>query len=380
MDHEKTPFSLILLPTLGCNADCAYCFESNSDHRLSLDQLSTIVQKVMDHMARNHIQTLSIYWQGGEVMLLPTKWFEQAHGIIQKIAASRNRQVINYIQSNMISYSRKWNRILAEMFGNSMGSSMDFPNLHRKIKGGSPKEYDRIWVRNVREAQAAGIDIGVISIPNDQTLKMDAEQFYTYFVNDLGITDFQINTPFPGGSQNAVKTGFPLDTHRLSRFLEDLADIWIAQGFQRGVRIGPFDKLLDYFVHGSRNFLCIWQDNCVNEFVCIDPQGRVAQCDCWVTGYPDFWFGNIFADGSLSDLLENSSARRRLQSRPGVLIQTEDCLDCVYLTICHGGCPVRAYTVHGDLFRKDPYCHLYKRLFQHMEAMAATLAGKARTA
>jgi hypothetical protein len=34
---------------------------------------------------------------------------------------------------------------------------------------------------------------------------------------------------------------------------------------------------------------------------------------------------------------------------------------------------VRAYTVHGDLFRKDPYCQLYKRLFQHMEAMAANL-------
>ena len=96
-------------------------------------------------MAFNHFETLSIYWQGGEVMMMPPKWFEQANGIIQEIAASRNRQVKNYIQSNMISYSRKWNRVLAEMFGNSVGTSMDFPNLHRKIKGGSPEAYERIW-------------------------------------------------------------------------------------------------------------------------------------------------------------------------------------------------------------------------------------------
>ena len=109
------------------------------------------------------------------------------------------------------------------------------------------------------------------------------------------------------------------------------------------------------------------------------PLGQVAQCDCWVTSYPEFRFGNILDAGSLSDLLQNSEARRRLQSRPGVLIQKEDCLECDYLSLCHGGCPVRAYTVHGDLFRKDPYCQLYQRLFQDMEAMAATLPRRTRT-
>jgi radical SAM protein with 4Fe4S-binding SPASM domain len=92
-----------------------------------------------------------------------------------------------------------------------------------------------------------------------------------------------------------------------------------------------------------------------------------------VTSYPEFRFGNILDEGSLSELLQNSEARRRLQARPGVLIQKEDCLDCHYLTLCHGGCPVRAYTVHGDIFRKDPYCDFYQRLFQNMEVMAAKL-------
>lgn len=253
---------------------------------------------------------------------------------------------------------------------------MDFPNLHRKIKGGSPKAYERIWSRNVREAKAAGIEVGVISIPNEQTLNMDAERFYSYFVNELGITDFQVNTPFPGGSRNDVKTGFPLESHQMSRFLMNLANVWMEHGFHRGVRVGPINQLLDYFVYGKQNLLCIWRDNCVNEFVCVDPRGYVAQCDCWVTGYPESRFGNIFDTGSLSDLLRNSEARRHLQTRPGELILKEDCIDCAYLTICHGGCPVRAYTVHGDLFRKDPYCQLYKRVFQNVEAIAANFSLK----
>jgi radical SAM protein with 4Fe4S-binding SPASM domain len=366
------PYSLIVLPTLGCNADCDYCFETKSDRHLTLEQLSTIVQKVMDHLELNRIESLSIYWQGGEVMMLPPEWFEQAQEIIQEIAAGRNRQVSHNLQSNMIAYSRKWNRVLREMFGNSVGSSMDFPNLHRKLKGGSPQEYARIWSRNVREAQEAGIEVGVISIPNEQTLEMGAERFYSYFVDHLGITDFQINTPFPGGSLNDTKKGYPLDIRRLGDFLADLATVWMERGFQKGVSVDPFNKLLDYFVQGSKDVLCIWRDNCVNDFVCVDPQGYVAQCDCWVTGYPESWFGNIFAAGSFSDLLQNSEARRRLQTRPGVLIRREDCLECDYLAICHGGCPVRAYSVHGDIDTKDPYCPLYRRLFAGLEALAAS--------
>lgn len=377
---KGVPFSLILLPTLECDADCDYCFEKKGAHRLTLDQLSVVAQSVMDHLEQNHIETLSIYWQGGEVMTLSPEWFEEANAIIQEIADRSHRQVAHYLQSNMIAYSSRWNRVIAEMFGNSVGSSMDYPNLYRKLKSGGTKELERIWSRNVQKAKEAGIQVGVISIPNERTLEMGAERFYSHFVDELGITDFQVNTPFPGGSVNDVKMGYPLDNQRLSSFLADLANVWLERGFGRGVRVGPFDKLMGYFIHGSKDFLCIWGDNCVNELVCIDPRGHVAQCDCWVTSYPEFRFGNVLETGSLSNLLQESPARRSLQSRPGVLIQKEDCLECEYLSICHGGCPVRAYTVHGDLFRKDPYCQLYRKLFRDMEELAANRLNSGRNA
>ena len=364
-------FSIILLPTLGCNADCEYCFENKAEHHLSLDHLAVLIEKVMDFLARKHIDRLSIYWQGGEVMTLPPEWFEQAQSIIRRSAEARRKEVVHYLQSNMIGYSRKWNKVIQEMFGNSVGSSMDFPNLHRKIKDGVPEEYERLWIRKVREARACGIKVSVIAIPNDQTLQIGAKRFYSYFVDELGISEFQVNTPFPGGSSNQVKDGYPLDAKRLGGFLLDLARVWMDRGFGKGVQVGPFDRLMEYFVGGRKNLLCIWQDNCANDFVCIDPQGYVSQCDCWAASYPEFRFGNIFGRDSLFDILGNSDARRRLTERPGVLVQREDCIECRYLGICHGGCPVRAYTMQGDLHRKDPYCPVYLTLFEGMERLAA---------
>lgn len=371
MRMKQDPFSLILLPTLECNADCDYCFEKKGLGQLSLGQLSTMVRKVMAHTSQSGFETLFIYWQGGEVMTLTPEWIEEAFEIIQESAAGRGLHVVHYLQSNMIAYNSEWNRALATVFGNSVGSSMDYPNLHRKLKRGGARDYTRLWERNIREAIQSGIQVGVISIPNEKTLKMGAERFYSYFTEELGIVDFQINTPFPGGAVNDVKTGYPLDSRELSRFLNDLAQVWMQRGFHKGVRIGPFDRLMNFFVHDDRSLLCIWRDNCANDFICIDPAGHIAQCDCWVTSYPAFRFGNIFDNQPLSELLEHSTARGSFLSRPGTLMQREDCLECDYLTLCHGGCPVRAYSVHGDLLRKDPYCEVYRNLFRNMEALAA---------
>jgi sulfatase maturation enzyme AslB (radical SAM superfamily) len=53
--------------------------------------------------------------------------------------------------------------------------------------------------------------------------------------------------------------------------------------------------------------------------------------------------------------------------RPKHLVENEDCLSCRYLSICHGGCPVRAYSAKGTIMAKDPYCEVYKVVFARAE-------------
>ena len=359
-------FSLILLSTNKCNAACDYCFEDKTNNRLDHAKLQRLIDKVLDHMDACQIGSLTIHWQGGEAMLLPPDWYRQAFELIQNAAERRGKQVGHGLQTNMLSYSSRWNDIIANMFGNSVSTSLDYPNLHRKVLGRGPDDYNAIWARKVGLAREAGIDVKVISVPNQATLEIGAERFYEHFVDELGIVDFQINTPFPGGEANSVKQSMPLDVAELTRFHCELADIWFERGIDQGVQIGPFDELLNYFTHQDACLPCIWGQNCADEFISIDARGYVAQCDCWVTSYPEYYFGNIFDAASLTDLLRTSQARQRFYERP-VKLMAQDCIQCDYLTLCHGGCPVRAYTVRGNLFEKDPYCQLYKTLFRHLE-------------
>jgi sulfatase maturation enzyme AslB (radical SAM superfamily) len=46
----------------------------------------------------------------------------------------------------------------------------------------------------------------------------------------------------------------------------------------------------------------------------------------------------------------------------------EDCLSCRYLSICHGGCPMRTYSALGTMLAKYPYCEVYKAVFGRAES------------
>jgi uncharacterized protein len=368
-------FSIILLPTNKCNVNCEYCFEDKTDDRMSLEQLEVVITKVLDYMDEASILGLTIHWQGGEIMTMPPQWFTEAYELIQSKADARRKIVEHGLQSNMIGYNSRWNDIIAKMFGNSVGTSMDYPNVHRKLFNGSSTDYTRIWRHNVQAARAAGINIAVIAVPNQATLDVGAEKLYSYFVDEVGVNSFQVNTPFPGGEQNDTKRSLGLDVKQLGQFFVDLTDIWLERGYNNSVAVGPIDELVKKFTDGNGCLPCIWQANCADEFISIDARGFVAQCDCWVTSYPDYFFGNIFETDSLARMLKGSDARRKFLERPAAIIP-QDCIECDYLSLCHGGCPVRTYTFSGTMFEKDPYCQVYLAMFRKAEEVAAKIAGE----
>ncbi|HEY0461368.1 MAG TPA: radical SAM protein [Pyrinomonadaceae bacterium] len=369
----KNHLSVIFLPTNKCNVECTYCFEDKTDDRMTHEQLSAVISKLLDFMETDDIGSLTLHWQGGELMTLPVSWFETAYDIIGNLAQTRGKTIDHGMQTNMIAYTPRWDPIIKKMFGGSVGTSMDYPNHYRRLKNGSAEEYTRIWRQNVKTARENGIGVGVISVLNQATLEIGAERFYSFFVDELGIKSFQVNTPFPGGETNETKQNLALENEVLSRFFIDLTDIWLERGYRNGVSLNPIDELVKHFSSEQSCLPCIWQTNCADEFISIDARGFVAQCDCWVTSYPEYFFGNIFEHESLAELLRTSPARAEFIARPMAIID-QGCIECDYLSICHGGCPVRTYTKKQKLNEKDPYCSLYKALFRHTERVAAQLA------
>jgi uncharacterized protein len=202
-------------------------------------------------------------------------------------------------------------------------------NLHglpqrvpQTVSGGA-EAYTRLWTQRLCEAKAAGIEIGVIAVLHPASLEAGPEKFYRYFTEELGLGDFQVNTPFPGGPAKQLENDFKLDLGELARFLVGLFDIWIARGYTSGVSLGPFDGLINHFTGEPARLPCIWKENCSNQFISIDSKGTVAQCDCWVTSYPEYFFGNVFQEPDLTRMLKTSRARRDFVERPKVWLGTK---------------------------------------------------------
>ena len=370
--------SLILLPTLRCNADCDYCFEEKSAQVMSLVQFRVVLDKITQYMKATRVDDLTIYWQGGEVLTMEPDWLLRAKDIADKCAQDSGRAIEHELQTNLIGYGKKWNRVFREMFNNQCGSSLDFPNLHRRVKGMSPDGFNDLWLRRYREASANGIGVGVISLPNRKTFEMGAEAFYAYYTETVGLRGFQVNAPFPGVAAGSSER-LAVNGEEYGKFACDLIDVWLKQGYDRGIRIAPYWGILNYFLTGDKSdLLCGMRHDCSREFFSVGPDGNVSQCDCWVASYPEFHFGNIFDCNGFGDLM-NSKQRRLFSDRPVKLMEKGECVDCEYLSICHGGCAIRAYSTYRELFVKDPYCEMYKAIFSHLEKAAARLSRETST-
>lgn len=93
----------------------------------------------------------------------------------QSSTAEREEAIppIHYLQTNAIGYSPAWNGTLHSIFGGSPVISMHFPNLHRHPFKGGP------------------------------------EAFYRHYTKELGMKDFHVDSPFPGGPAKAVAPSPP---------------------------------------------------------------------------------------------------------------------------------------------------------------------------
>lgn len=359
-------FSVVLLPTLACNAACDYCFEHHRVGMLDHERLELIVRQLRDVAQDQNLRRLNVFWQGGEVTLLSPEWFERAGEIFTKHLCHAEVEVVHYLQTNLIGYDRSWNPLVYQMFGGSLGTSLDYPNLYRRPIGGQPEDFFPRWRQGYDEALEGGVHVGVIAVVNHATLSTGAEAFYHFFVDELGIDDFQVNTPF--FARNQTDSLEPLDPAALGAFLVELVDVWLAEGRARGVKLGPFDELLKWFAGREGVLPCMWRPSCPHDLVSIDPDGNVAQCDCWVSSYPEHHYGNLFEDVSLGELLATSSSREAMLARPIQLVAAAPCQTCEYLAVCHGGCAIRALTATGQLSSPDPYCESYRLLFAHFDA------------
>jgi hypothetical protein len=79
--------------------------------------------------------------------------------------------------------------------------------------------YAELWTRRLRQAKAAGITVVVIAVLHHASLEAGPERFYRYFTEELGLSDFQVNTRFRVVPPKEVEGGFQIDSSVLADLL-----------------------------------------------------------------------------------------------------------------------------------------------------------------
>jgi radical SAM protein with 4Fe4S-binding SPASM domain len=93
----------------------------------------------------------------------------------------------------------------------------------------------------------------------------------------------------------------------------------------------------------------------------VGPTGKCSQCgragDFGIQSY-----GGI-QDQTFEELL-NHPLRNDIKNRTTTL-KEGDCKDCKYWMICHGGCPLDAIIVNGNINTKSTHCEWIKHFLSH---------------
>ena len=356
----KTPvMSIVFVPTVTCNCTCDYCFQRLTGRTISDHDWGFLFSKFLELAEEFGCCTLKVHWQGGEVMCLGPDRVRKGLETASAVFSASGVTLEHHIQTNLLLYSTsEWRDLLRDNFLGNVSSSLDFPNIHRKTSSLSATEYTQTWLGKKELAENDGFTVSVISLPNSETLKLGAERFYRYYQDQVQVKNLQVNFPIPS-SRNRVQS-LPLD--ELAGFMIDLYDVWSDSG--KELELSPYKALDERILNLRGATLCLWAPTCADSLIAVGPDGEVGQCDCWITSLNDFNFGSLNRDPVQT--LMKSASRKLFVERPFKLIQNSECGDCHYWKICHGGCPVRAYTFSGEFFSPDHYCHVYRSIFAHI--------------
>lgn len=315
---------------------------------LIIDRLEEFTQAV-------EVNHLVFYWLGGELFTLEPEYIYRYIYLLAKRLPSV--KIEHHFQSNLLHYNSTWGQFLYDHGGGKISSSVDYPNLYRHTPELSLDGYVEKWIEKKDEAEGDGIEVSVISLPNEATVKTEPEEFYEFYASTLKIPKVQINLPFWNeNAQHKIK----LDMNELISFMSGLYRVWVESG--RSIYLAPYSYLESYILEEKENYACVFSYTCGEKIFALAPNGDVVPCDYWITAPDPVKYGNIHTD-SIQSILQ-SEERQRFLSRPPHLIMETNCGQCEFWHICHGGCPVRAASFFGSYMHKDYYCPLYKALFK----------------
>ncbi|MBL8025392.1 MAG: anaerobic sulfatase maturase, partial [Fibrobacteres bacterium] len=365
-------FSLLIKPTSAdCNLRCAYCFYLEKSalypakpvHRMNSATLKAMIGKCMSIGMEQTIFS----WQGGEPLLMGLDFFREAV-TLQATLGKKGQNVSNTIQTNGVLLKGDWLNFFNE-FSFLVGLSIDGPqeiyDANRFATGGRSVFKDVMDAVKLLQLFKTQFNVLTVISTANATKAKDVYRF----IKSLGVNFHQYIPAVRTPGQISKGDNFSITGEEYGRFLLDLFEEWYPRD-TRTVSIRLFDSIINVLVRGNP-FYCEMGSSCSDYFV-VEYNGDVYPCDFFVE--PSHKLGNINSV-SFEDLRSSEKYRKFSKLK---MPQVDECRDCEFLSLCHGGCTRHRDYTTATSKAKTALCDglklFYKETLPTFKYLAQTVA------
>lgn len=335
----------MIVPSLGCNAECAYCFGPHNGGTMSIETLQRVIDYISAITGETGQKNVSITFHGGEPLLAGHDFFERA--LSELLLRFGSHRLKLAIQSNLwlldSSYCKLFNDHNIET-----GTSLDGPEPITDRQRG--KGYYAKTMNGIQTAHSHGLTINCIATFTPWSIKHWQEVFDFFISRDL---DFSIHPSV--ARLNSGPSRYTLSPTRYGDLLESMLEYYIRH--RHLIRVPFFDQICQSVAEGQGK-VCTFRD-CLGMFIAIDPDGGISPCQRFC-GDNKYRLGNITDNPTLDDLFSHPEAIRMKQHQQWMV---ETCRNCDHFEYCNGGCYYNALAEGPPGKSTDPYCNAYFKTF-----------------
>lgn len=301
-----------------------------------------------EHAEKTSLPSVEFHFSGGEPLLSGIDFMTSVIQL-QKKHNANGIKVVNSIQTNGTLLNEEWAHFFKSN-GFGLSISLDGPehiqDKHRRRKNGEGSS--KGLVRCLDLLHEINFPFGLISVITKDSVP-HAESIMRFLLSCR-----PVNIVFLPCADT-----LRIENTDWAEFMIKAFDIWIdPQINANAISERSFRTILLHLCgmppHGRA---CDYAPDCL--YPNISPDGNVSICDQFV-GKPDGYLGDLKTD-SLSNILQYKKA---LESARNYLILPRFCKDCVYRSLCCGGCAYRRSMNHG----LDYLCESRKRIFEHIDS------------
>ncbi|WP_414469094.1 TIGR04083 family peptide-modifying radical SAM enzyme [Methanobacterium sp. ACI-7] len=344
-------FHVMIIPTLGCPANCNYCWSSEeSSPVMSLET----VHETVEWLKNFRDEPVTFTFHGGEPLLAGYDFFKETLPLINEELS--HLKPLFAIQTNLWHMTDELAGLFAE-YKIPIGSSLDGPKEINDLQRG--EGYYERTMRGYEVAKAHNLSVRFISTFTSYSIDFKEDIFNFFLENGLML---KLHPALPSlRSEDPDK--WALDPEKYGELLIYLLDKYLEN--MDKIEVMNIDHLCKC-VLTRRGTVCTFVD-CMGDTFAVGPDGSIYPCYRFV-GMPEFVMGNVRDHPTMEDLQKSASAKLLEGFKEHV---NEECKKCSYIKFCRGGCPYNALKINketdkAEIAGVDPHCEAYKMIFKEI--------------